>query len=116
MIHLPSEDLLTLQNALKQFPTVRQAVLFGSRAKGTHKSGSDVDLALTLEPYSYQDLLLITDTLEEQTTLPYFFDVIELNHIENQALVDHIRRVGQLIYTAENPPDSDQIHNQDTHL
>lgn len=105
MIQLPPEDLHILQKALVQFPTLKKAMLFGSRAKGTHKPCSDVDLALTLEPYNYQDLLRITDILEEQTALPYFFDVIDINHIENQELIDHIHRVGKIIYTADPQPD-----------
>lgn len=100
MIHLPETDLNSLQRTLAQFPALKQAIVFGSRAKGTQKVGSDIDIAIILEPYNYQDLLAITDMLEEQTTLPYFFDVIELNHVENEALKEHIRRVGQVIYSA----------------
>ncbi len=81
---------------LKQHPDVQSAVLFGSRAKGTHTERSDVDLALVGEIGPLR-AAAIADKLEE-LPLPYRFDVQPLEHIENQMLLEHIARVGIRIY------------------
>lgn len=70
---------------------VKKAVLFGSRAKGTHKHGSDVDIAVI------GDEKRVFYTLNEETNLPYFFDVINMEEIVSQNLREHIQRVGKVI-------------------
>jgi predicted nucleotidyltransferase len=60
---------------VSQCPAVEQAILFGSRAAGTYKTGSDVDLAVRGKDLGFQDILFLKGAFEE-STLPYFFDVI----------------------------------------
>ena len=43
---LSQQTVAQITRVLTEFPDVERAVLFGSRAKGTHKRGSDIDLAL----------------------------------------------------------------------
>jgi predicted nucleotidyltransferase len=43
---LSRQTVERIQEVWAHFPEVRKAVLFGSRAKGTAKQGSDIDLAL----------------------------------------------------------------------
>ncbi|NBV42883.1 nucleotidyltransferase domain-containing protein [bacterium] len=38
------KDIFYILHELAQFPMVEQAVLYGSRAKGNYKPGSDIDL------------------------------------------------------------------------
>lgn len=98
LIHLPQADIEAIQDVLASFPSVKLAKVFGSRAKGTHQKGSDVDIAIELQPFSNDELIQICQVLEEQTLLPYFFDVVDVNHLSNKELKDHIARVGQIIY------------------
>ena len=74
----------TLRNA-----HVKKAVLFGSRAKGTNKHGSDVDIAVI------GDKKRVSYALNEETNLPYFFDVIDMDEIVSQNLREHIQRAGK---------------------
>ena len=85
-----------ITDILSQFAEVREAILFGSRAKGNYKSGSDVDLAVK-GPIS-KDVLSALLTAFEDSILPYFFDVVIYEHITNEALKEHIDRVGISIY------------------
>ncbi|AQQ71199.1 putative nucleotidyltransferase [Limihaloglobus sulfuriphilus] len=39
-------DISRIQGVLKDFPNVQRAMIYGSRAMGTYKRGSDIDLAL----------------------------------------------------------------------
>lgn len=71
---------------------LRGAVLFGSRAKGTARSGSDIDIAVT-GLATQLDAARLASELDE-LPLPYKFDVVSEEKITNQALLDHIRRVG----------------------
>ena len=75
-------------------------VLFGSRAKGNYKPGSDIDLAVKGDRVSPRIVAQLADCLNEETPLPYFFDVVHYETLDNQALVDHIDRVGIVIYSA----------------
>ena len=60
---------------LAQCPAVEEAILFGSRAAGTFQAGSDVDLAVRGKTLGFQDVLFLKGAFED-STLPYFFDVI----------------------------------------
>ncbi|MDK9692879.1 MAG: nucleotidyltransferase domain-containing protein [Sulfurimonas sp.] len=67
---------------------VKKAFIFGSRAKGNYKMGSDVDLAVDANERQ------ISYILNEETNLAYFFDVLNLEKIKNKNLLEHIKRVG----------------------
>lgn len=82
---------------LKKHPEVDRAVIFGSRAKSTHKTGSDVDLALEGDTLSSSVLLHVLSLLEE-SNLPYFFDVLDLNAATSDELRQHIKEYGITIY------------------
>lgn len=78
-------------------PEVEQVVLYGSRAKGNYRPGSDIDLA---EGVTLTQLLKIENELDE-LLLPYKIDLSQLHKIENPDLVAHIRRVGEVFYLKE---------------
>lgn len=78
-------------------PRLKQAILYGSRAKGTYRNGSDIDLTLIGEALSYQELGQIDNELDD-LFLPYTFDLSLSAHITNRDLIDHIERVGQVLY------------------
>jgi predicted nucleotidyltransferase len=83
---------------LEQFPQIERAVVFGSRAKGTYKHGSDVDIALVGADVSERLALDVSGILNEREPLPYFFDVIAFDAIRNTELREHIERVGKCMY------------------
>ena len=91
-------ELEMVQSVLRDHPEVKSATLFGSRAKGTHNERSDVDLVVTgdVEPLRAQSIAAELDELP----LPYRFEVQPLEHIHHPPLLEHIRRVGILIYPA----------------
>ena len=83
---------------LGRHPNVRRAILFGSRAKGTHRPYSDVDLAIfgPLGPLDGEAIALDLEDL----LLPYKFDVVPMAQLEHAALREHIERVGIVIFGA----------------
>lgn len=77
---------------LSLFGEVHEAILFGSHAKGNYKPGSDTDLAV--KGSVSKDVLSRLLTAFEETVLPYFVDVVVYDNIKNEALREHIDRVG----------------------
>lgn len=79
---------------------LEKVVLFGSRAKGTARNNSDIDIAI----YGISNELEIETIALELDELPlsYKFDVKAFDSIKNIALREHIERVGICIYEKEN--------------
>ena len=94
---LPPQTLREIHRVLATEPEVESAILYGSRAKGTHRHGSDIDLVLTGAHLTSAMLGKIAFAFDE-SPLPYRFDVAILERITNPALVGHIQRVGIPIY------------------
>ena len=88
-----------INTVLAQYPQVESAILYGSRAKGNYRPGSDIDLTLT----GYQvDLALIhkVELALDDLLLPYTIDLSAYRQLGNPELIDHIERVGKLFYRA----------------
>ncbi len=95
---LPPAALDMVLTVLRHHPTVKRATLFGSRAKGTHSDRSDVDLVVEgdVDPLRAESIASELDALP----LPYRFEVQSLSHIHFRPLLEHIQRVGVVIYQA----------------
>jgi len=80
----------------ESFPVIEKVYLFGSRAKGTHKEGSDIDLAIVGENIG-TNLLLEIQTKIEALELLYKVDTV-VYQPTNTPLMEHIDRVKQVFY------------------
>lgn len=96
---LTGEDVAAIIAILSQEPYVDKAFIFGSRAKGNFKNGSDVDIALKGKNLTFNTISRISYLLNEETRMPYKFDVINYHTIEEPALATHIDRVGIEFYS-----------------
>lgn len=76
---------------------VEKVILYGSRAKGTYRPFSDVDITLVGDTLTYEDLPRILSAIDD-LLLPYQFDVSIFHTLKNQDLIDHIVRRGITIY------------------
>jgi uncharacterized protein len=85
---------------LGRYPQVKQAILYGSRAKGNFKPGSDIDLTLVGEELGLSTLYRIMDDIDD-LLLPYSFDISLYSQINDPDLRDHIRRVGAPLYQSD---------------
>ena len=84
--------------ALTKNASIETVVLFGSRAKGNFKRGSDIDLALKGNKTSPILALNVSAHLNEELPIPYFVDVLDYNTIDNEDLKAHIDRIGVVFY------------------
>lgn len=90
---LDPDYVKTISQIVYRLPEVNKAVVFGSRAKGNFQKGSDVDIALYGD-LNYSQVGNIQYQLNEETKIPLFFDVVAFQLLENEALKEHIERVG----------------------
>ena len=95
---LTENDLKKIILILSEQPEIQEAFIFGSRAKGNYKNGSDVDIALKGKELNFQKIAHIGYLLNEETTMPYKFDVLNYHTIKNVDLAEHIDRVGIIFY------------------
>jgi predicted nucleotidyltransferase len=78
-------------------PLVERVVLYGSRAKGCFKPGSDIDLSIYAEGLSPGEKDRILDELDD-LDLPYVIDLNIFDRLTNEELRRHIERVGVVFY------------------
>jgi len=97
MIGLSDSELQTIRDVFSRFSDISEVILFGSRARGTHRPSSDVDLALKGKNLSIDTLSKLRYILEEETNLPYFFDIVIYDRVENEALKREIDEGGEKI-------------------
>lgn len=94
---LDDRTIERMQAVLAAYPEVDKAVLYGSRAKGNYKTGSDIDLTLYGSGLSLTVLHKIENELDD-LLLPYNIDLSVFEQITDPAVIDHIRRVGVVFY------------------
>lgn len=91
-------DIEAIMQIMSKHAKVEHALIFGSRAKGNYKNGSDVDIALKGSELDFDTLAKISYLLNEESAMPYKFDLLDYNSIKESALKNHIDRVGIEIY------------------
>ncbi|MEH6388843.1 MAG: nucleotidyltransferase domain-containing protein [Pseudomonas profundi] len=94
---LPAEAIEQLCGAFMKWPKIDAVLLYGSRAKGNYRSGSDIDLAIKGEGLTFSDLLAIENEIDD-LLLPWSVDLSLMKEIDTPSLVEHIERVGVLFY------------------
>ena len=95
---ISEKSYLLIIDVLKSYPEVETAIIFGSRAKGNYKKGSDIDLALIGESLNSKIILDIAGILNEGIPIPYHVDVVNYHSISTPELKEHIDRVGKEFY------------------
>jgi uncharacterized protein len=95
---LKKREIDQISKFLVEFTEVDRLILFGSRAMGNAKLGSDLDLAVVGARVNDRIMSKITDSFENKTNLPYLIDLIHFDKIESLNLLEHITQFGKTIY------------------
>jgi len=90
---LSDRDMKTLQDIFKKYPDVKNVFVFGSRAKGTYKQGSDIDLAIMNKGVKDTFIRKMKSDFED-SSLPYTVDLVNYPTLKHPELKNHIDRVG----------------------
>lgn len=91
---LSAEVIEKVLDVFAKHPEIYRVVIYGSRAKGNYKTGSDIDLTLKGSKGLNMEVLYQVIGELDELNLPYTFDVSLYNSITNKDLIDHIDRVG----------------------
>jgi predicted nucleotidyltransferase len=94
---LTDRDTQTLFGIFNKFQEVESVYLYGSRAKGVYKLGSDIDLAIMNKGVSKKTIRTIKAEMED-SNLPYFVDITNFTTLTHKELAEHIQRVGVPFY------------------
>ena len=94
---LSGKTIAKMQAVLAHYPQVERAILYGSRAKGTFRNGSDIDLTLKGDALTHRELGKIDMELDD-LLLPYKIDLSLFRQIDNPNLIEQIERVGVVFY------------------
>lgn len=95
---LLEKDLKLIKSAIDAFPEISEVRVFGSRAMGNHKNGSDVDLAIMGAKVTLRTISRLSSRLNEELPLPYKFDVLDFAVLDNPDLVEHINMFGKVLF------------------
>ena len=95
---LSEQTLQKIRDVFNQYSQVEEVVLYGSRARGDYKNGSDIDLTLRGgDALTHTILSKIANDLDDQL-LPYTIDLSIFKNIRNPDMVEQIERVGVVFY------------------
>lgn len=97
---LPASAEARIRAVLAAHPEVDRAILYGSRAMGNFRPGSDIDLTLEGEGLTH-DLLLRIMTELDDLLLPWTIDLSLFKDLNHQTLREHIERVGIVFFSSE---------------
>lgn len=90
-------ELQAIRETLATIPEVEEAIIYGSRARGTNRVSSDVDITLKGSNLTYLQLALL-DAKIDDLYLPYFVDLSLFSMLKNQDLIESIEREGKVLF------------------
>lgn len=98
---LKQEDIDKINHVFARYEGIDSVIVYGSRAKGNFKAGSDIDLTIIENSISFPKFLEIENSLDD-LLLPYKIDLSLKRKITTVDLLSHIDRVGKLFYKRGN--------------
>jgi predicted nucleotidyltransferase len=98
MFNISEKSYKQIISAIANTPEIEKTILFGSRALGNSKQGSDIDLAIVGAKVDYSVCLQLSVLLNQKLPIPYRVDIVDYMHINNEQLKTHIDDLGIVIY------------------
>lgn len=98
---LMDKEINALREVLASVPEVDEAIIYGSRARGTNKVASDIDITLKGCNLTYLQVALL-DAKIDDLYLPYFVDLSLFSMLRNEDLIESIEREGKVLYRSTN--------------
>lgn len=100
---LSDMDFEKINLVFTKFPTIRKVLIYGSRAKGNFREGSDIDLALFGNHLENETIFQLVNEMDE-LNLPYLFDFCIYDQLDSTNFKEHIDRIGQVFYSNNERP------------
>jgi len=97
MFGLKDSTLQLIIREIEKSTEIEEAVVFGSRAKGTHFHGSDIDIAIKGPRITSATVNRLSRHLNQEAPIPHHIDIVHYETITSQSLVEHIDRIGKAL-------------------
>lgn len=97
---LKPETIDKINSVFIKYPEVEKVIIYGSRAKGNYRNGSDIDITLKGENLTDKIRSKISWDIDDLNT-PYLFDISIFDQLNSPDLEEHIERVGQIFYSKD---------------
>jgi uncharacterized protein len=101
MFGLDKNTISKINSVFSKYSQIEKVILYGSRAMGNYKPGSDIDIAVVGKDLNLS-LIHEIEVKIDDLLLPYTFDISIFNQISNEDLLDHIKNHGKLFYERKN--------------
>lgn len=96
-----SDDVISeIQDVFRRHSNIDKVLIFGSRAKGNYREGSDIDLAVIGFGISFSQLLDINNDIDDLGLL-YNVDLLDYKKQIGTPIGEHIDRVGKIFYSVK---------------
>jgi len=93
---IPERTQERLQQVFESQAHLEAVWLFGSRAMGRHRDGSDIDLCLEGQQLCHTDYLMLMAAVDD-LLLPWRVDLVLRHHLPAE-LESHVQRVGRCLW------------------
>lgn len=94
---ISDQTLQAIINTCTTFPSVKRVILYGSRARGDYRNGSDIDIAIDAPEMSDKEFSRLWNSLDDLPII-YTMDIVQLQSLKNEQLLDAIRQEGRVIW------------------
>ncbi len=94
---LNENTIIKINSVFENHSEIEEVIIYGSRAKGNFRNGSDIDLTIKGENIKYEILSKINQEIDDLNT-PYMFDISIFKDLDSKELIEHINRAGKIFY------------------
>jgi predicted nucleotidyltransferase len=94
---LNQETIDKINSVFVKHPEIDKVIIYGSRAKGNYRTGSDIDITLIGNDLEYDLKGVVSSEIDDLNT-PYLFDISIFQLLKSPSLEEHINRVGKIFY------------------
>ncbi len=100
MFGLYSKSYNEIIAIIDKYSSIDEVIIYGSRAKGNYREGSDIDITLKGSVIK-SDLSKLWQDLDD-SYIPYKFDISIYDDLKSESLKEHNERVGKIFYKRKN--------------
>ncbi|MEO5912464.1 MAG: nucleotidyltransferase domain-containing protein [Pelobium sp.] len=97
---LKENDIFKINKIFQKYHEIKEVIIYGSRALGNYRPGSDIDLTLIGNGLNLNLINKLATDIDD-LLLPYLFDISIYQHIKNEDLLLHIDRNGKVFYHSQ---------------
>ena len=94
---LDENTINKINSVFENHSEIEEVFIYGSRAKGNFRNGSDTDITLKGKTIPSKILSRLKQEIDELNT-PYMFDISIFETLESSELINHINKVGRIFY------------------